>query len=55
MNSDRIADIGAGSSVAIPVGFTVAQLNEYLQAGAFIVAMISGLCAAYYYWKKSRK
>lgn len=36
-------------------GCTIAQINQYLQAGAFIVAMISGACAAYYYLRKAHQ
>jgi hypothetical protein len=43
--------IGAGSGLA---GMTIGQINEWLQAGAFIVSMIAGLCAAFYYVKKTR-
>jgi hypothetical protein len=34
-------------------GLSMAQINEYLQGGAFLVSMIAGLCAAYYYVKKA--
>jgi hypothetical protein len=34
-------------------GCTITQVNEYLQAGAFIVSMVAGLCAAVYYVKKA--
>jgi hypothetical protein len=53
MNPDRIADAAASSTVLLPTVSVIAQLNDYLQAGAFIVAIISGLCAARYYWKKA--
>ena len=36
----------AGSGLA---GMTIGQINEYLQAGAFIVAMLAGLSAAVYH------
>lgn len=45
--------LSAGTVSAVVAGMTIGQLNEYLQAGAFIVAMISGLCAAIYYIKKT--
>lgn len=52
---DRMADVGAVTSVSCAtVGITIGQLNQYLQAGAFIVAIISGLCASYYYIRRSR-
>lgn len=52
--ADRAVDTLAlgGVGGGITVGLTIGQLNQYLQAGAFIVAMISGLCAAWYYIRK---
>lgn len=53
---ERAADIAAATSGATALfGLTIGELNQYLQAGAFIVAIISGLCAAFYYIRKSRK
>lgn len=43
--------VAVGSAVT---GATLPQINEWLQAGAFVVAIISGLCAARYYWRKSK-
>lgn len=55
MTSDRAADVGAGvSAAAAATGLTIGQINQYLQAAAFVVAIISGLCAAWYYIRKSR-
>lgn len=31
------------------VGMSIETVNKYLQAGAFVVSMIAGLCAAAYY------
>ena len=53
--SDRIADAAAGIPAATAIGLTILDINPFLQAGAFIVAMISGICAARYYWKKAGK
>ena len=51
---DRAADVAAATSGAsFGVGMTIGQLNQYLQAAAFVVAIISGLCAARYYIKRS--
>lgn len=36
-------------------GLGIDQINAYLQAGAFIVAMVSGTCAAYYYLKRAAR
>lgn len=57
---EAAAAVAAGlSSGAALIGATVIhEVNEYLQAGAFIVAMVSGTCAALYYitvWRKNRK
>lgn len=54
---DRIADIGTAAPAAVSIVSAlggIAAVNEWLQAGAFIVAIVSGLCAAYYYIQKSR-
>lgn len=47
---DRVGQalLGAAGGSFI-VGMSIEQINEYLQAGAFIVSMIAGLCAAVYY------
>lgn len=55
MNLDRVADVGAAGAAVIPPVTIISQVNEYLQAASFIVAIISGVCAGWYYWKKSRK
>lgn len=51
--ADRVADAAGTAGVLIPAVATIAQVNDYLQAGAFVVGIISGLCAAYYYVKKA--
>lgn len=53
--NDRIADAAASIPAAATVGLSILDVNPFLQAGAFIVAMISGICAARYYWKKAGK
>jgi len=40
------------SGGAFVLGISIQTVNEYLQAGAFIVSMIAGLCAAFYYIRK---
>jgi hypothetical protein len=56
VNSDRVVDTALGISAGgAVVGTTIGQVNQYLQAGAYTVAMISGLCAAYYYVRKARR
>lgn len=48
----------AGLGVAVgswSAGISILQINQYLQAGAFIVSMIAGVCAAIYYIRKSKQ
>lgn len=53
---EKLADAAAGVSGAGAVlGMTVGQLNEWLQAGAFIVSIVAGICAARYYWLKANR
>jgi thiamine monophosphate synthase len=55
MTHERLADASAGVSLtSLFTGITLAHVNEVLQAGAFLVAIISGLAATWYYIKKSR-
>lgn len=51
--ADRVADAAGAAGVLVPAVATIAQVNEYLQAGAFVVGIVSGLCAAYYYIRKA--
>lgn len=37
------------------IGFSLATVNDYLQAIAYAVSIIAGLLAAYIYWQKIRK
>jgi len=53
--AERAAAVATALSGVTYVGATIADVNQYLQAGAFIVAMISGLCAALYYIRKIRE
>lgn len=54
--TDRIADAGALTCTGgFVFGATIQSVNALLQAGAFIVAMISGICAAIYYVKNARR
>lgn len=54
--ADRIADTGAVVAIATPtafaIGISIQEVNLWLQALAFMVAIVSGLCAARYYWRK---
>jgi hypothetical protein len=50
--ADTYAMVCGGSLL---FGLSISQLNEYLQAGAFIVAIVSGSCAAYYYLKRAAR
>lgn len=54
--ADRAADGAAVlSGGAFLFGLTIGELNQYLQAAAYCVAIISGLCAAYYYIRKAHR
>lgn len=52
---DRVVDVAAATPAAVAVGMNIVQVNQYLQAAAYIVAILSGLCAAYYYLRKANK
>jgi thiamine monophosphate synthase len=54
--TDKAANaLASVSGVTTILGFTLAEINELLQAGAFIVAIISGMAATFYYIKKANK
>lgn len=40
--------------VALIAGLSIGTINQWLQAGAFLVSIIAGLAATRYYLKKSR-
>ena len=52
--ADRLAVVGTIGSGTFTVGASIMHnLNEYLQAGAFVVAIVSGLAATFYYIRRS--
>jgi hypothetical protein len=53
--TDKAFGTLAFSAGAVTVGVSIAEVNQYLQAGAFIVAIISGLAATVYYLRKHKK
>lgn len=59
--AERIAAAATVGSAGVTTGITVVDrlsittVNEYLQAGAFVVAIISGLAATLYYVRKLPK
>lgn len=56
MTPELAAGTGVGiSATSTAVGVTIGQVNEYLQAGAFLVAMLSGGAAFLYYRAQTRK
>lgn len=56
MNDERIANASSAVfGISAVSGVTWAQVNEVLQAATFVVAIISGLAATYYYIKKGRQ
>lgn len=51
--ADHSVAIGFGTSgSAVAAGVTLANINPYLQAAAFIVAIIAGLCSIADYFHK---
>lgn len=49
----RVGQIMLGTmGGSLVVGVTIETVNKYLQAGAFAVAILSGLCASFYYIRK---
>lgn len=52
---DRLANaatlVSGGATV---FGVSVSTINEYLQMASFVVAIVSGACAAVYYYRKSK-
>jgi hypothetical protein len=53
---DRIADTAAVSGGGLIIlGRSIADINQVLQAIAFIAGIVSALCAAYYYIRKAHK
>ena len=54
--AQKIAGVGvATAGGATLFGFSMAEVNEYLQAAAFLVAIISGTAAAIYYFTHRKK
>lgn len=57
--ADRVADAAVGVSVGSTAGtalvVNIATVNQWLQAAAFLVAIISGLCASWYYISNRKK
>jgi hypothetical protein len=52
---DRVADAATlVSGGCVAVGITIGEINQYLQAAAFLVAIVSGSCAAFYYVRRAR-
>jgi hypothetical protein len=52
--AERSADAAtATTGGAIWFGLTIGEVNQYLQALAFLVAIVSGSCAAFYYIRKA--
>lgn len=57
--ADRVADaavgVSVGSTTATALVVNIATVNQWLQAVAFLVAIISGLCASWYYISNRKK
>jgi hypothetical protein len=53
---DHAANAAAGVAGGATIfGMAIGEFNQYLQAAAFIVAIVSGLCASYYYVRKAHR
>lgn len=53
--NNHIHEIAAGTCFSsIFAGISIGQVNLYLQAGVYLVGIISGCFATYFYWKKAR-
>lgn len=53
---EKAADAATGvCGLSFLAGCTITQLNEYLQAGAFIVSILTGICCGAYYLRKALK
>ena len=55
MTSERIADAGAAGSVLAWLSSLAVQTLPIVQWLAGVVAIIAGICAAYYHVKKTRQ
>lgn len=53
--AQRIADAGAATSMATAAGLTLSQVNEIVQIVAGLVAIVAGMCAAYYHVTRARR
>ena len=54
-DAQRIADVGAATSV-MSAGFSsLGAVNELVQIAAGLVAIVAGLCAAYYHVTRAHK
>jgi hypothetical protein len=54
VNTERLADIGAASSILAWVASIAAQTLPIVQWLAGVVAIVAGICAAVYHIKKSQ-
>jgi hypothetical protein len=53
--AQKAADIATIASGSIAVTSSITQVNEYLQAAAYVVAIVSGLAAAWYHLRNRKK
>lgn len=51
----RMADTAAGGAIVTAIGLSIADIDHLVSIGAGVVAIIAGLCAAWYHWKKARE
>lgn len=53
-NSHAGSATAAISAGALIFGLTIGQLNQYLQTVAYVVSIISGSCAIFYYLSRKK-
>lgn len=53
--AQRVADMGAATSVVTVAGLSLSQVNEIVQIIAGLVAIVAGACAAYYHVTRANR
>ena len=53
--AQRIADMGAATSVLTVFGLSLSEVNDLVQIAAGLVAIVAGICAAYYHLTRAHR